>query len=378
MPFKKNGKLPQASHGPSTSKQSKPSNWKASALDGSGVVLRVIKEAATLAPGTHLKEAVGVALAILDTYQAVIANQVDFKILIDDASSLIVAIWNSYTSANDPESWLSPEKSSILVDLVETLNSIKDDLDLERNKGAFKSTVASKADVGKIIQYRHRINTAMQKFELQSSITIHQALEQVIAKLDAMFDQLKERNIEELNRIAEEYASRSQTAFMNMVQKVVQNAMATELESIERERRRLAEEKSAARKADIIRMRAEKARRELLKEAQTSHTSFESVETSPSNLYPASPASTFFSQGPVGIYNSDFYDQASPFIMQRTSPGSSSNGAAPIGIMNSRFRDLTTPIITQGGDGDVRVSRSRKDGSFTILHDAPESESPID
>jgi len=177
--------------------QGKGTDWQQATLEGSALILSVVKEAASLSPFAELKKAACVALMILRTIQAVKENREAYERLGHDSSGLIVAIWRSYKSAEVPGEWLSAEMREILEDLTHTLESICSFVTEQLSRNKMIRVVFSRADGIKINEYREHLNYAMQKFELQSHININDVLLQIVRKNDQLSEQIQHRNKEE-------------------------------------------------------------------------------------------------------------------------------------------------------------------------------------
>ncbi|KAF8167127.1 hypothetical protein B0H34DRAFT_680351 [Crassisporium funariophilum] len=249
-------------------------DWRDATVNGSAVILALIKEAAEFAPVPYLKQAAATTLFILNTIQAVKDNKDGFQRLADDAAGLIVAVWRSFSKAKDPEKWLSPVLREILGELVETLDAISDFVRHQLHRNRAIRVIFSKADVAKTQEYRERLQQAMTKFELQSHITINEVLLQVLQAQDRLSEQIQHRNNEEVVTVAEE---EGKVQFGVKIQEESKVLVAeTNLESASEELARLKREELDRQTAKVLkeaRLELERRREEeikrLEKEART-------------------------------------------------------------------------------------------------------------
>ncbi|KAF8800779.1 hypothetical protein BYT27DRAFT_7262615 [Phlegmacium glaucopus] len=188
---------------------------------GSSLILAAVRDAATFAPFSELKQAASVALLVLQTIQAVKENKEAYKRLGNDSVDLVAAIWRSYEKAKDPNEWLSADMREVLVDLTHTLQSIASFAEDQLSRNMAIRVIFSRADAGKINEYREQLNYAIQKFELQSHMNINDLLMQLVRNDESRNDvlvqvlknteQILDRNEEEDVKRAQEITAREYT-----------------------------------------------------------------------------------------------------------------------------------------------------------------------
>jgi len=153
------------------------------AFDISTTVLATLTTAAQFAPLPFLQQASILALAILTTVRGAKDNKESFKALANDACELVSAIICVY---NDMEKdGLKPSLN--LKQRVDELVSLLQHINQWSQKHVAKSMVARivalTSDHNKIQQYRSKLRQALDVFGLQSSITIHETVVQILTEL---------------------------------------------------------------------------------------------------------------------------------------------------------------------------------------------------
>ncbi|KAJ3507991.1 hypothetical protein NLJ89_g6001 [Agrocybe chaxingu] len=145
------------------------------AIQAGTLLLALVKEAAEFAPIPYLKIAAGTTLKIVNTVQAVRDNKADFERLSQDCVEIIAVAWKSYQRAGDPDKW--PKDTADMVEtLVTTLSSILDFVEGQIERKRTIRVFYSIADVGKIKEYRERLQSAISKFQVSSHLSIQDAL----------------------------------------------------------------------------------------------------------------------------------------------------------------------------------------------------------
>ncbi|KAF8800312.1 hypothetical protein BYT27DRAFT_7342475 [Phlegmacium glaucopus] len=173
-----------------SSKHDERPGWTEASLNGSALVLSLVKEAATLAPFSELKQAASVALLILQTTEAIKDNREAYERLASDSVGFVAAIWRSYKKAIVPTEWLSAEMREILADLTHTFENIYSFFEDHMSRNKLIRVMFSRADSGKINEYRESLNCTMQKFKLQSYTNIQEVIMQLGRKIDQLSEQL--------------------------------------------------------------------------------------------------------------------------------------------------------------------------------------------
>ncbi|KAF8809986.1 hypothetical protein BYT27DRAFT_7241063 [Phlegmacium glaucopus] len=191
------------SKGKNSKHKTEPSDWKETSLHGLALILTMVKEAATFAPFSELKQAASVALLVLQTIQAVKENREAYERLGEDSVGLIAVIWRSYGKAKDPDKWLSADMREIIVELTGTLNNIASFVQDQLSRNMAIRVIFSRADTGKINEYREQLDYSIQKFQLQSHMNMDDVLMQLVRNDESHNDVLMQlmRNDESHNDV---------------------------------------------------------------------------------------------------------------------------------------------------------------------------------
>ncbi|KAJ7935166.1 hypothetical protein B0H13DRAFT_519912 [Mycena leptocephala] len=153
------------------------------AFDISSTVLATLSAAAQLTPLPFLQEASFLALAILNTVRGAKDNKESFKALANDACELVSAILCVYQDMEKDGLTPSLGLKKRVEDLIILLKAINQFSQKHIAKGAFHRMVRLQTENGKILQYRARLRQALDVFGLQSNITIHETVVQILQEL---------------------------------------------------------------------------------------------------------------------------------------------------------------------------------------------------
>jgi len=152
-------------------------------FDISATVLATLTSAAQLAPLPFLQEASFLALAILNTVRGAKDNKESFKALANDACELvsaIICVYNDMEKDGQKPSLGLKKRVDELIGLLKVINQFAQK---HVAKGTFQRMVRLQTETGKILQYRARLRQALDVFGLQSSITIHETVVQILQEL---------------------------------------------------------------------------------------------------------------------------------------------------------------------------------------------------
>jgi len=152
-------------------------------FDISATVLATLTTAAQFTPLPFLQEASFLALAILNTVRGAKDNKESFKALANDACELVSAIICVYNDMEKDGQKPSLGLKKRVDDLISLLKAINQFAQKHVAKGAFQRMVRLQTETGKILQYRARLRQALDVFGLQSSITIHETVVQILQEL---------------------------------------------------------------------------------------------------------------------------------------------------------------------------------------------------
>ncbi|KAJ7188760.1 hypothetical protein C8R46DRAFT_1055701 [Mycena filopes] len=153
------------------------------AFDISTTVLATLTTAASFAPLPFLQEASILALAILSTVRGAKDNKESFKALANDACELVSAIICVYNDMEKDGLKPSENLKQRVDDLVNLLQSINLWSQRHVAKSMVSRIIGLTTENNKIQQYRARLRQALDVFGLQSSITIHETVVQILTEL---------------------------------------------------------------------------------------------------------------------------------------------------------------------------------------------------
>jgi len=169
------------------------------AFDISATVLATLATAAQCTPLPFLQEASYLALAILNTVRGAKDNKEGFKSLANDACELVSAIVCVYNDMEKDGQKASLGLKKHVEDLIGLLKAINLFSQKHIAKGTFQRMVMLQTENNKIQQYRARLRQALDVFGLQSSISIHETVVQILKELrerDAQEKPKKDRDSE--------------------------------------------------------------------------------------------------------------------------------------------------------------------------------------
>ncbi|KAJ7350603.1 hypothetical protein DFH08DRAFT_113658 [Mycena albidolilacea] len=153
------------------------------AFDISATVFATLSTAASFSPLPFLQEACGLALVLLNTVRGARDNKEGFKALANDACELVSAIVCVYNDMEKDGQKPSLGLGKAVDDLISLLKTINQFAQKHVAKGTFQRIVRIQTETNKIQQYRQRLRQALDVFGLQSSITIHETVVQILQEI---------------------------------------------------------------------------------------------------------------------------------------------------------------------------------------------------
>ncbi|KAJ8690974.1 hypothetical protein PTI98_010591 [Pleurotus ostreatus] len=151
------------------------------AQDIAGIVLATLQQAAELAPVPYLKEAAGLAVALFDMVQSTSDNKSAFKALANDACELVytaTSVWKDREEDNNGKT-LPQDLMDHLKELLETMTDVMDFAKARASRGLFARFISHKADAGRIQGFRAQLKDALDRFGMQSHITVRDAVSRI-------------------------------------------------------------------------------------------------------------------------------------------------------------------------------------------------------
>ncbi|KAJ7668716.1 hypothetical protein DFH06DRAFT_1294473 [Mycena polygramma] len=158
-------------------------------FDISATVLATLTTAAEFAPLPFLQQASIFALAILNTVRGAKDNKESFKALANDACELVSAIICVYNDMQRDGQTPSLGLKKHVEELVALLKGINQFAQKHVARSTFQRIVRLQTETAKIQQYRGRLRQAL---DLQSSISIHETVVQILQELREREPQAKD------------------------------------------------------------------------------------------------------------------------------------------------------------------------------------------
>jgi len=171
------------------------------------VVSTALVEVGQLASIIGLQHAAMAAQAFIATIDRVQANKGDFVIIANDASDLIVAIWELQKKSKDPKKWISPEVRDMVANLKKTIDEVDRFALKQTARNMAARIVFNMTDAARIRQSREKINQAVAKFQVLSHLKEQELLLDVQQGMNSIRDEqirVKEREEAEAEEEEEE------------------------------------------------------------------------------------------------------------------------------------------------------------------------------
>ncbi|PFH49082.1 hypothetical protein AMATHDRAFT_63889 [Amanita thiersii Skay4041] len=160
------------------------------ALNVTDIVLLTLKDASEIPPVPFLSDAAAAALGIVHIVQQGKSNREEFQKLSEDATEVVYAVICTLRDVTQEE------VDKDLEEHVKHLVSILTDIERFARKGTGRGMVMgmlrSRADQGKIQEYREKLRQSMGIFGLQSDISIRESVTRMVAKQEEMMRELRE------------------------------------------------------------------------------------------------------------------------------------------------------------------------------------------
>ncbi|KAJ3714816.1 hypothetical protein C8R42DRAFT_646262 [Lentinula raphanica] len=174
--------------------------------DLSEQVLTTLTTAAQFTPVPYLSSLSAVALSIFRAVQGAKDNQEGLGELAKTACELASSVLNTYnelhpsdsgfTTSQDQSSFSSdPALNSHVKQLVETFTNVNDWITEKKSRKIVSKLVSYKSDLREIQKFQKQLRTAMDKFQLQSSITLRTKASQMENNNVSRHEQTQERLI---------------------------------------------------------------------------------------------------------------------------------------------------------------------------------------
>ncbi|KAL4258129.1 hypothetical protein AB1N83_009293 [Pleurotus pulmonarius] len=159
-------------------------NYAATTASSNGKnVLATVEQATLLAHEPHLQEAATLAVALLDMIPRLRGNKSAFRSLATDACDLVYAVMNSYEKC-DKQGGAFPR--GIVHFLQVSLQQIKEEVESVASRGLFSGFLSRGDDAERIKKCKEDSQRYLRMLELQSHITIRQAVSHIQGQTNAI------------------------------------------------------------------------------------------------------------------------------------------------------------------------------------------------
>ncbi|KAJ8690977.1 hypothetical protein PTI98_010594 [Pleurotus ostreatus] len=176
-------------------KAARRANYKDAAQDIAGIVLSTLEQAAAFAPVPYLQQAAGLAIGLVDMVQSTSDNKAAFTSLATDACGLVYTatnVWKDRDENKDGKK-IPQDLAKHLEEMLNTMSEIMDFAKTRAARGFLVRFVSHKADADRIQGYRVQLSDALNRFGMQSHITVRDAVARIQDQQDAILDALKGR-----------------------------------------------------------------------------------------------------------------------------------------------------------------------------------------
>ncbi|KAF8167134.1 hypothetical protein B0H34DRAFT_680397 [Crassisporium funariophilum] len=343
-------------------------------LDISNTVLGTLRNIGSLSGLPYLGETAGLALRILTIVQDIRTNEDSFKELAKDACGLVYAVVIQCQRILEEGGVIPIRMESGIHELMQNLCEIEKFAQKKLKRNGFKRMINHSRDVTEVERYRVMLRQSLDIFGVQSHVTIHQNLEEILRTIKK---QASEDQVSRLQREAEHRATQEQRFIEQEVAK---------LEEMDREeeRRRISREHQAViLEIEILKKRAANAnRRKAEQEIQAAeHARIEQerplsppamegwqnsqtlpqVSQLPPVFYPSSPASG----GPTHPHQGAY--QHSPFPHATPTPGYIDIVALTASARQMAYLGFQ-PLCGSGTVSNVNISNIGNDNSVNKVY----------
>ncbi|CAK5269319.1 unnamed protein product [Mycena citricolor] len=158
-------------------------NSSGAAFDITNTILATLSAASQLSPVPFVQQAAGLALTISKTVQGVRDNKEAFKALANDACDLVSAIVLVYEDLAKSGVQPSSALGKRVEDLIVTLGQINASAEKSASRSLIRRVFTVTSQAAQIVQFRARLKQSLDVFGLQSSISIHENVVQVLSEL---------------------------------------------------------------------------------------------------------------------------------------------------------------------------------------------------
>ncbi|KAF7423019.1 hypothetical protein PC9H_011183 [Pleurotus ostreatus] len=175
-------------------KAARRANYKDAAQDIAGIVLSTLEQAAAFAPVPYLQQAAGLAIGLVDMVQSTSDNKAAFTSLATDACGLVYTATNVWKDRDENRDGTKIPQDLVnhLEEVLRTMEDIMHFAEMRAARGFLARFLSHKADADGIRGYRVRLKDALDRFGMQSHITVRDAVARIQDQQDAILDALKD------------------------------------------------------------------------------------------------------------------------------------------------------------------------------------------
>ncbi|KJA22223.1 hypothetical protein HYPSUDRAFT_54966 [Hypholoma sublateritium FD-334 SS-4] len=170
-------------------------DWVEFTIRGGSVALGLVKEASNYAPVPGLQQAASAVLQIVQTIQQAKDNKAAWRILADEATALIAVVWSSYQKSSSKENWPPDGLRTDIQNLVVTMAAIDEFATQKVKRSGLKRLVSSSSDLAKINEYRSKLRSSVERFEVSSHLKMNSALDDLMRNTLDIIKRLERLNI---------------------------------------------------------------------------------------------------------------------------------------------------------------------------------------
>ncbi|KAF9495929.1 hypothetical protein BDN71DRAFT_807031 [Pleurotus eryngii] len=167
-------------------KAARRANYKDMTQDVAGIVISTLEQAALFAPVPYLQQAAGMAITLVDMVQTTSDNKSAFKALAADACGLVYTATNVWKDRGKDGNKIPQDLENHLRELLKEMRDTMDFAKARAARGYLARVVSYKSDAGRILSHRLRLKDALDRFGMQSHITIRDAVARIQDQQDAI------------------------------------------------------------------------------------------------------------------------------------------------------------------------------------------------
>ncbi|KAF9495893.1 hypothetical protein BDN71DRAFT_1446827 [Pleurotus eryngii] len=167
-------------------KAARRANYEDMTQDVAGIVISTLEQAALFAPVPYLQQAAGIAITLVDMVQTTSDNKSAFKALAADACGLVYIATNVWKDRGKGGNNIPKDLENHLRELLKEMQDTMDFAEARAARGYLARVVSYKSDAGRILSHRLRLKGALDRFGMQSRITIGDAVARIQDQQDAI------------------------------------------------------------------------------------------------------------------------------------------------------------------------------------------------